>query len=137
MKRAITLMCVVAFLMMAAAAFRLSKARAAAPAPPTVSDPTDVHMVCHESGGSGSALTDYVNNMDVSPADASTALTGFTGVDLNFLKGEKLVTKPINYETSSTPTSCAEADTILKEGGLTLQQAFSHFTGYYVEIWSK
>ena len=140
MKRAITLICVVAVLMMAAAAFRLSKARAAAPAPPTpVSNPTDVHLFCHEAG---TPLADYVNLMDVSPADAFTALSGSTGVELNHLRhngggAPTVVTQPIYFETSTTPSNCADADNILKDDGLTLQQAFSHFGGYYVEIWSK
>lgn len=140
MKRAITMMCVVAVLVMAATAFRLSKARAAAPAPPTpVADPTDVHLFCHETG---TPLADLVNIVDVSPANAFTTLSGSTGVEINHLNHNPggpptVVTQTINFETSSTPTNCADADNILKEDGLTLQQALSHFGGYYVEIWSK
>jgi len=141
MKRAITLMCVVAVLVMAAGAFRLSKTRAAGPAPPPPrSEPTDVHLICHEVDTP--FLADYVNLMDVSPADAFTPLGGSNGVEINHRKhnaggGPTVVTQPINYETSSSPTSCADVDNILKDDGLTLQQAFSHFGGYYVEIWSK
>lgn len=141
MKRAITMMCVVAVLVMAAAAFRLSKARAAAPAPPTpVAEPTDVHLVCHEVDTP--ALADDVNLMDVSPADAFTPLSGSNGVEIIHLKRNgggppTVVTQNIIYETSTTPTTCADVDNILKDDGLVLQQAFSHFGGYYVEIWSR
>lgn len=80
--------------------------------------------------------------MDVSPADAFTTLSGSNGVEIIHLKRNAggpptAVTQNIDYETSATPTNCSDVDNILKDDGLTLQQAFSHFGGYYVEIWSK
>lgn len=142
MKRAITLFCLVAVLVMAPAAFRLSKARAATPAPAQtipLADPTDVHLFCNETG---TPLADEVNIMDVSPTNAFTTLAGSTGIEINQIKhnaggGPAVVTQTINYEGASNPTSCAVVDDILKDDGLTLQQAFSHFSGFYVEIWSK
>jgi hypothetical protein len=37
---------------------------------------------------------------------------------------------------SGLPTSCAVAASYLSELGLTLTQSFSHFPGYYIEIFT-
>jgi hypothetical protein len=91
-------------------------------APPNV-----VTMVCHESGGSGYPLTDYVNNVDVAVWNAATQ--SYTDVLPNGIQ--------IYPETSSNPTSCAVAMSQLQANGFTLKQAFSHFPGYYVEVFSN
>jgi hypothetical protein len=89
-----------------------------------------VTMVCHESGGSGAPLTDYVNNVDVSLmnqlGEVHTALPG----DIPTIYTE---TTP---GPSGLPTSCAVAASYLSELGLTLTQSFSHFPGYYIEIFT-
>jgi hypothetical protein len=89
--------------------------------------PSVATMVCHESGGSGYPLTDYVNNIDlaiwnpISQSYTNTLPNGF----------------PIYPETSSNPTSCAVATSQLASNGLTLKQVFSHFPGYYIEVFSS
>jgi hypothetical protein len=89
-----------------------------------------VTMVCHESGGSGLPLTDYVNNVDVAVWDST--LAGGGGYTTNLPNG--LI---INTETQANPTSCALATSELEALGFTLDQTFSHFTGYYIEILSS
>lgn len=85
-----------------------------------------VTMVCHESGGSGEPLTDYVNNIDV-----SYNLRGTLPSDLPAIYTE---TTP---GPDGLPTSCAIASSVLSELGLKLKQSFSHFPGYYVEIFTE
>jgi hypothetical protein len=91
------------------------------PAPPNV-----VTMVCHESGGSGYPLTDYVNNVDVAVWNAASQ-SYTTSLPNGFV---------IYPETSSNPTSCAVATSQLQSQGFFLKQAFSHFPGYYIEVFS-
>jgi len=89
-----------------------------------------VSMVCHESGGSGSPLTDYVNNVDVS----------FVNQLGQFETGLPASVPTIYTETSPAPnglpTSCAVAASYLSALGFTLTQSFSHFPGYYIEIFT-
>jgi hypothetical protein len=89
-----------------------------------------ITMVCHESGGSGAPLTDYVNNVDVSWAVGAVLETTLPG------------NLPAIYTESSSgpnglPTSCAVAASYLSELGFTLTQSFSHFPGYYIEIFTN
>jgi hypothetical protein len=88
-----------------------------------------VTMVCHESGGSGFPLTDYVNNIDVSlysKGQLETALPGSVPT--------------IYTETTpgpnGLPTSCAVAASYLSALGFALKQTLSHFPGYYIEIFT-
>jgi hypothetical protein len=77
-----------------------------------------VNMVCHESGGSGLPLTDYVNNVDWGG-------TGRNGgpLDLTPLQNSA----PIQTEASSSPTSCAQATTELESLGFQLTQVSATF----------
>ena len=91
-------------------------------------------MVCHESGGSGLPLTDYINNMDVAIWDSAS------NSYKNVLPGlaNKALTPVFNLETSSSPTQCAVATAeLIAFYGLSLTQSFSHFTGYYIEIFMR
>ena len=89
-----------------------------------------VTMVCHESGGSGAPLTDYVNNVDVSFVNQlgqrETALPG----------NVPTIYTETNPGPNGLPTSCAVVASYLSELGFTLTQSFSHFPGYYIEIFS-
>jgi hypothetical protein len=91
------------------------------PTPPSVAT-----MVCHEAGGSGYPLTDYVNNIDLAIWNAASE--SYTNTLPNGFA--------IYPETSSNPTSCALATSQLVANGLTLKQVFSHFPGYYIEVFS-
>jgi hypothetical protein len=87
-------------------------------------------MVCHESGGSGLPLTDYINNIDFATWDF-TSLT-YVSAPPHRTDHIELV---FNTETSSSPTPCAIAIAeLVGLEGYTVKQSFSHFTGYYVVI---
>lgn len=88
-----------------------------------------VTMVCHESGGSGLPLTDYVNNIDVSLYSNGQLETTLPG------------SVPTIYTETTPgpngfPTSCAVAASYLSELGFALKQSLSHFPGYYIEIFT-
>ena len=92
-----------------------------------------VIMVCHESGGSGLPLTDYINNMDIASFDGQGNLTQQLPQLTDKQKGTVF-----NLETSSSPTSCAVATAeLVSFWGYTLTNVFSHFTGYYIEVFTK
>ena len=89
-----------------------------------------VTMVCHESGGSGAPLTDYVNNIDVSISDQLDEL------ETALPRNAPTIYTETTPGPSGLPTSCAVAASYLSELGFTLTQSFSHFPGYYVEIFT-
>src|SRR5580704_6056922 len=95
-------------------------------------------MVCHESGGSGSPLTDYVNNIDYFLMERDnrngTFITYNTPTNRNTARNQPNTT--IQDETSTNPTTCAQATANLEYEGLQLTQVNSHFPGYNVEVFS-
>jgi hypothetical protein len=88
-----------------------------------------VTMVCHESGGSGAPLTDYVNNLDVSWVAGDKLETTLPG-DIPVIYTET------NPGHNGLPTPCSVAASYLSELGFVLTQSFSHFPGYYIEIFT-
>jgi hypothetical protein len=118
----------------------LGAAQAAAPPTGAV-----VTMVCHESGGSGLPLTDYVNNLDFGisitggvPVDPSKYVPSpLPSTQTVTLKYNDVVLTDIQTETDASPTSCAIATSMLIRAGFKLVSTFSHFTGYYVEVFTS
>jgi len=91
-----------------------------------------VIMVCHKSGGSGLPLTDYINNMDVASFDAQGNVTQ----QLPLLTPNQRAAV-FNLETSSSPTSCAVPTAeLVAFWSYALTSVFSHFTGYYIEVFT-
>jgi hypothetical protein len=88
-----------------------------------------VTMVCHESGGSGAPLTDYVNNVD---------LSFFSNGQLQSALPSSVPTiyTETNPGPNGLPTSCAVAASYLSQLGFTLTHSLSHFPGYYIEIFT-
>jgi hypothetical protein len=89
-----------------------------------------VTMVCHESGGSGAPLTDYVNNVDVS------FVNQLAQPETSLPANVPTIFTETNPGPNGLPTSCAVATSYLSELGFTLTQSFSHFPGYYIEIFT-
>jgi len=89
-------------------------------------------MVCHESGGSGAPLTDYVNNIDYALLNTQTGQ-----LQSSFPAKMRPIYTETNPGADGLPTSCAVATAVLTEYGLTLTQSFSHFPGYYIEIFTN
>jgi hypothetical protein len=116
----------------AAASAILWNGAAQAVTPATLSVGDTVIMVCHESGGSGLPLTDYINNMDIAAVDSQG---NFTQQLLRYSANQKAAV--FNLETSSSPTTCALATAeLVAFWGYTLTSVFSHFTGYYIEVFT-
>jgi len=89
-----------------------------------------VIMLCHESGGSGLPLTDYINNMDVASFEANGNLSQQLPQLTPDQRGAVF-----NLETSSSPTSCAIATAeLVAFWGYKLTSVFSHLTGHFIEV---